>query len=80
MLPASSIFTKIEHSKNQFIRETFENAGRKLSSVHVSNSILIPHSGSQVTCQAAYCLRNHSQLSIPLQSLPTTDVKMMAEK
>jgi len=30
ILPASSIFTKIEHSKNQFIRETFENSGRNI--------------------------------------------------
>lgn len=80
ILPASSIFTKIECSKNQFIRETFKNAGGKLLSVHVSNSILIPHSGSQMTSQAAYCPRNHAQLSIFLQSLPAIDVKMMAEK
>lgn len=49
----------------------FKNAGRKLS-VQVSNSVLILQSGSHMRSQAA-------QLSIVLQSLPATDVKMMAE-
>lgn len=80
ILPASSIFTKIEHSKDQFIRETLKHAGRKLLSVCVSKSILIPDRGKQMTSQAAYCPRSHALLSVFPQSLPALDATMMAEK
>lgn len=79
-LPASSIFTKIEHSKDQFIRETLKHAGRKLLSDCVSKSILILDRGKQMTSQAAHCPRSHAPLSVFPQSLPAVDIKMMAEK
>lgn len=61
------ILQKIERRKEQFVRETFTDASRKWWSIPVSNTILIPHSGSQMTNHTAYCVRSHSQPSIFLQ-------------
>lgn len=80
ILPASSIFTKIEHSRKQFIRETLKHAGRKLLSDCVSKSNHIPDRGMQMTIQAASCPRSHALLPLFPQSLPALVSKMMAEK